>query len=240
VHATGFLHQERDEQPAALIQCSGAPVPDVQEFPEADIARPHFPVCCTTPQTFSSCPATAARTRPRIECDKLNTCPHEDPHPGTVAAGPPPSGCLRRQVLLGALGLGAVGVLSACGASQSTAAPLPAAAGPATGSATPTAAAPAAGAANLGPATAIPVKGGSVFDKDKVVITQPSAGVYKAFSAVCTHEQCTVGDVDGGTINCYCHGSKFSITDGSVVNGPADKPLATKTVTLTGGTLTVS
>jgi len=42
---------------------------------------------------------------------------------------------------------------------------------------------------------------------------------------VCTHAGCTVGSVSGGTINCPCHGSRFNITNGSVVNGPAASPL---------------
>jgi Rieske Fe-S protein len=71
------------------------------------------------------------------------------------------------------------------------------------------------------------------------VVTQPTAGQYKAFTAVCTHEQCTVGDVSGGTINCYCHGSKFSITDGSVVKGPAASPLAAKNVTISGDSISL-
>jgi len=59
-----------------------------------------------------------------------------------------------------------------------------------------------------------------------IVITQPEAGTFKAFTAVCTHAGCIVNTVSGGTINCPCHGSKFSIKDGSVVNGPASSPLA--------------
>ena len=58
------------------------------------------------------------------------------------------------------------------------------------------------------------------------MITQPQAGSFKAFTAVCTHQGCIVSTVSGGTINCPCHGSKFSIKDGSVVNGPATRPLA--------------
>ena len=57
------------------------------------------------------------------------------------------------------------------------------------------------------------------------MITQPEAGTFKAFTAVCTHAGCIVNTVSGGTINCPCHGSKFSIKDGSVVNGPATSPL---------------
>ena len=58
------------------------------------------------------------------------------------------------------------------------------------------------------------------------MITQPQSGSFKAFTAICTHEGCFVGSVSNGTINCPCHGSKFSITDGSVVHGPATRPLA--------------
>jgi len=80
----------------------------------------------------------------------------------------------------------------------------------------------------------IPVGGGKVLAAKKIVITQPKAGSFDAFTAVCTHQGCIVGDVAGGTINCPCHGSKFSITDGSVVNGPATSPLAPVSVKVQG------
>jgi Rieske Fe-S protein len=87
----------------------------------------------------------------------------------------------------------------------------------------------------LGAASDVPVGGGMVYTAAKVVVTQPSKGEYKAFSAVCTHVGCLCNQVAGGTINCPCHGSKFKITDGSVVAGPAPAPLPAKTVTVTGG-----
>lgn len=63
----------------------------------------------------------------------------------------------------------------------------------------------------------VEVGGGLILDEQQVVITQPAEGEFKGFSAVCTHQGCTVGDVSDGTINCPCHGSRFSIEDGSVV-----------------------
>jgi Rieske Fe-S protein len=72
----------------------------------------------------------------------------------------------------------------------------------------------------------VPVGGGKILAGKKIVITQPRAGSFEAFAAVCTHLGCTVSSVSGGTINCPCHGSKFSITNGSVVTGPAASALA--------------
>ena len=95
-----------------------------------------------------------------------------------------------------------------------------------------------------GPQTAatgdIPVGGGTIFPGSETVITQPAAGEFKAFSSICTHAQCDVADVTT-TINCTaCHGSEFSITDGSVVKQPAPSPLAPKTIKVDGDTITVT
>jgi cytochrome b6-f complex iron-sulfur subunit len=50
-------------------------------------------------------------------------------------------------------------------------------------------------------------------------------GEYVAYSAVCTHRQCTVSYGDGNLV-CPCHGSIFDPANGgAVVNGPATSPL---------------
>ena len=76
--------------------------------------------------------------------------------------------------------------------------------------------------------------GGTIIDGKNVVVTQPAAGTFKGFSAVCTHQGCIVSSVSGGTINCPCHGSQFSIKDGSVVAGPAPRPLPAVAVKVQG------
>jgi Rieske Fe-S protein len=63
----------------------------------------------------------------------------------------------------------------------------------------------------------IEVGGGHINAAERVVVTQPSAGDFRGFSAICTHMGCTVSSVRDGTINCACHGSRYSIEDGSVV-----------------------
>ncbi len=80
----------------------------------------------------------------------------------------------------------------------------------------------------------VPVGGGKILTDKKIVITQPHAGTFDAFTAVCTHQGCIVTTVSGGTINCPCHGSKFSIANGSVVNGPASSPLAPVSIKVQG------
>jgi Rieske Fe-S protein len=92
----------------------------------------------------------------------------------------------------------------------------------------------------LGPSADVPVGGGTVFGDQKVVVTQPSAGDFKGFSAICTHQGCVVANVQDGTINCTCHGSKFSIEDGSVVTGPASSPLPRVDVAAKGGEITTA
>jgi Rieske Fe-S protein len=74
-------------------------------------------------------------------------------------------------------------------------------------------------------AAAIPVGGGKIFADQLVVVTQPAKGDFKAFSATCTHQGCAVTQVTDGQIVCPCHASHYSIEDGSVLSGPAPRPL---------------
>ncbi|KOG54727.1 hypothetical protein ADK76_22680 [Streptomyces griseoflavus] len=83
----------------------------------------------------------------------------------------------------------------------------------------------------------VPEGGGKVFKDRKVVVTQPAAGEFKAFSAVCRHQGCLVNEVAGGTINCPCHGSKYAIDDGSVRHGPATQGLPAAKVSVEGGAI---
>jgi Rieske Fe-S protein len=94
-----------------------------------------------------------------------------------------------------------------------------------------------------GPQTAdagsIPVGGGTIFPGSETVITQPVGGQFRAFSSICTHAGCPVSEVTDA-ITCRCHGSRFSLSDGSVLAGPATRPLAAKTVSVAGGTVSVA
>lgn len=82
----------------------------------------------------------------------------------------------------------------------------------------------------------IPVGGGKVI-KQKYVVTQPKKGVFRAFSAKCTHQGCPVANVSGGTINCPCHGSKFKISTGAVAQGPAAQPLPRRKIKISKGVI---
>jgi Rieske Fe-S protein len=92
----------------------------------------------------------------------------------------------------------------------------------------------AAPANQLATTAEVPVGGGKIVSGANVVLTQPVAGTFKGFSAVCTHQGCIVATIANGTIDCPCHGSKFSVKDGSVVNGPAASPLPPVTITVQG------
>jgi Rieske Fe-S protein len=124
--------------------------------------------------------------------------------------------CASRRAMLAA-GAGAVGALAGCqvygGESDQP----------------PPAAPAASGGTEVATVDQVPVGGGFISGEHQVVITQPVAGDYRAFSAICTHQGCVVNEVTEGTINCDCHGSKFSIEDGSVVQAasglsPEDMP----------------
>ena len=142
----------------------------------------------------------------------------------------------RRALLIGA-GVTCAAALAGCTTYDANngglAGPAPTTGGAATsGSAASGSAAPAAGA--LATTAEVPEGGGKIIDGKNIVITQPQAGSFKAFTAVCTHQGCIVNSVADGTIDCPCHGSKFSIKDGSVVNGPATSPLTPVAIKVAG------
>lgn len=131
----------------------------------------------------------------------------------------------RRAALAGAGFAGLAATLAACGGGG----------GPSSSTTSGSGQAGNSGSAVLASTSEIPVGGGKVFSAQKVVVTQPTAGEFKAFSAICTHLQCLVDRVAGGTIDCPCHGSEFSVKNGSVVSGPAPSPLPAQKIKVAGG-----
>jgi Rieske Fe-S protein len=86
----------------------------------------------------------------------------------------------------------------------------------------------------------VPVGGCAVFESEKVVVTQPTEGEFKAFSSTCTHQGCAVSSSSDGEIPCNCHGSRFSLEDGSVLDGPATAPLGEVAITVEGDSITLA
>jgi len=156
---------------------------------------------------------------------------------------------LRTAGLLALAGAGAAG-LASCSAEAETGSPSatpattspPASPSPIADATSPKPSAPKAKAPD-GPSVAtskVPVGGGVILDDADYVVTQPSHGKYKAFSKICTHQGCPVSAVENGIIHCNCHGSEYSITDGSVKNPPATKPLAESKTTVFEGAVYVT
>ncbi|MFE3037339.1 Rieske (2Fe-2S) protein [Streptomyces canus] len=99
--------------------------------------------------------------------------------------------------------------------------------------------APATGTV-LGKTGDIPEGGGKIFKDSGVVVTQPTAGEFKAFSSKCTHQGCAVTGITNGVITCPCHKSEFSVADGSVKKGPATQPLPEEKITVSGDSITLA
>ncbi|AWZ09613.1 MULTISPECIES: Rieske (2Fe-2S) protein [unclassified Streptomyces] len=142
-----------------------------------------------------------------------------------------PTRTARRTVLaVGASAL-AGGVLTACGGAEEK----PKAEGgsaPSGAASSSASSAPDATKKALLKSSDVPVGGGTVLKDEKLVVTQPTAGSFRCFTAVCTHQGCLVNKVADGTIDCPCHGSKFKVADGAVAHGPATKPLAEQKITV--------
>jgi Rieske Fe-S protein len=150
----------------------------------------------------------------------------------------------RRRALTGSADIVVgVPVLAACGSDDeptadpsSSPSPSPSDASPsepsADGTQTPSA------AAALATTSSVPVGGCFVNADAKVVVTQPTEGDFKAFSAVCTHQGCIVESSSDGEIPCPCHLSQFSLEDGSPLSGPASAPLSPVEITVDGDSIT--
>ena len=146
----------------------------------------------------------------------------------------------RRALFVGAGAVGATAFLTACGSDDGGDTGAPADPG-ADASEDPGATEdPGGGAAPLGKVSEIPVGGGAIFAGAQVVVTQPTEGTFKGFRSICTHQGCPIAGVDSGTINCTCHGSKFSLEDGTPRNGPATRPLATRDVRVEGDNIVLA
>lgn len=133
----------------------------------------------------------------------------------------------RRTLLRGAVLAGvATPILAACGggddepsASSSTAS-SPQSSDPAPSDGPSSEGGGGGGADAIAKTSDVPEGGGVILADPGIVITQPAAGEFKGFTNICTHQSCPLDNVTDGTINCVCHGSQFSIEDGSPVTGP--------------------
>lgn len=148
----------------------------------------------------------------------------------------------RRAVLTGALAVGAIPILAACGGNSGDAGASDGVAGTDSGGASgdQSSSGQSDGGSGggkpvvLAAVADVPEGGGVVLGDEEVVLTQPSEGQFRCFSAICTHQGCPVSGVANGTINCPCHGSMFDIDTGEVLAGPAPSPLPEKPIIVSG------
>lgn len=129
---------------------------------------------------------------------------------------------VQRRIVFSGLGaLGVAAALAGCGSSSDTAAPTNTKPTAATGT-------------ELATTDEVPVGGGIILTDENIVITQPTAGTFVAFSALCTHNNLPVTSVEGGKIECARHGSEYSAETGEVERGPANAALAKVNVKVEG------
>jgi cytochrome b6-f complex iron-sulfur subunit len=138
----------------------------------------------------------------------------------------------RRTAIAGLGAAAGLAALAACGGKASSGTPAAAAGTSDGGSAT--------GAGGGGPIVKladVPVGGsaaGKTADGKPILLAQPTAGTVVAFTAICTHQGCTVAPA-GTELHCPCHGSVFDAFTGAVKKGPAPSPLAAVPVHVAAG-----
>jgi len=154
----------------------------------------------------------------------------------TVEGSAPIAGVSRRSVL--AVGAAGAAGLALAGCTQAPAPdnPTVSSSGAASSSGGGSGHGPSVAAKPLAQLSAIPV-GGAVSatgpNGAPLIIARPTSGTVAAFSAICTHQGCTVMPV-GNQLDCPCHGSVYNATTGAVLSGPAPLPLPSVQVSLSG------
>jgi nitrite reductase/ring-hydroxylating ferredoxin subunit len=137
----------------------------------------------------------------------------------------------RRGVIASAVGVSAVAALTACtpevsnlGSTSEPSAPTP------------------SGPVAVAKITDIPIGSGKKVDVEGVpiLITQPRAGEFRGFSAVCTHAGYVMNNMANSEIKCDNHGALYSADDGSVISGPAPRALGKVEFTVDGDDILVS
>ncbi|MEV7980491.1 Rieske (2Fe-2S) protein [Streptomyces sp. NPDC086519] len=156
----------------------------------------------------------------------------------TSASLNPSANPARRTVMVAAGAAGLAAALTACGSSDDSSSTTTTN-GNAGGGSTTQNSNGSAGTA-LAKTTDIPEGGGTIYKDQAVVVTQPTAGTYKAFSTKCPHAGCAVTSIANGEIVCPCHGSKFAIADGSVKQGPATTGLTAAGITVSGDQISLA
>ncbi|MET7480156.1 Rieske (2Fe-2S) protein [Streptomyces sp. NPDC005648] len=163
----------------------------------------------------------------------------------TTSESLPPTAAPGRRTVVAAVGAAGLAVaLSACGSSDDSSSSdtsnTQAGANASGGGSGASASTGSGGGTALAKTTDIPEGGGKIFKDQSVVVTQPASGTYKAFSTRCPHAGCAVSSISNGVIVCPCHGSEFSVTDGSVKKGPATTGLTAANVTVSGDSITLA
>ncbi|MFF5501626.1 Rieske (2Fe-2S) protein [Streptomyces roseolus] len=90
---------------------------------------------------------------------------------------------------------------------------------------------------DLGSPDEVPVGGAKLYREQKILVSCPAKGRYQAFSAQCTHAGCVLDKIEDNEGNCPCHGSRFDVTTGEALKGPATAPLPAVDVRVEGGKL---
>ncbi|MDF2806904.1 MAG: hypothetical protein K0S43_1850 [Cellulosimicrobium sp.] len=154
--------------------------------------------------------------------------------PGPVLRVPRGATATRRVVLAGSGAGAALALLAACGGPSGTQD------GGTSGGEGSRGGGPVVGPGQaLASVDDVPVGGALAVTVDgaPLLVTQPEEGTFAAFSAICTHQGCTVAPGDGELL-CPCHASRYDLATGAVLGGPAPSPLPEVPVTVDGGEVT--